>query len=131
MKGYVENIEKVAIENDNFRKVLYTAKNCQLVVMALQPGEDIGEEIHDLDQFLRVEAGNGKAILNDVEYTIEDGSAIIVPAGVKHNIVNSSADTVMKLYTLYAPPEHMDHVVRATKEEAMTNEEHFDGSTTE
>jgi len=131
MKGFVGNIEKMSIENDNFRKVLYTAKNCQLVLMSLAPGEDIGEEVHELDQFLRVESGNGKAVLDDVEHTIGDGSAIVVPAGTKHNIMNTSSDYPMKLYTLYAPPEHMDGVVRATKAEAMANEEHFDGKTTE
>jgi mannose-6-phosphate isomerase-like protein (cupin superfamily) len=131
MKGFVGNIEKMSIENDNFRKVLYTAKNCQLVLMSLAPGEDIGEEVHELDQFLRVESGNGKAVLDDVEHAIGDGSAIVVPAGTKHNIVNTSPDSPMKLYTLYAPPEHMDGVVRATKAEAMANEEHFDGKTTE
>jgi mannose-6-phosphate isomerase-like protein (cupin superfamily) len=131
MKGFVGNIEKMSVENDNFRKVLYTAKNCQLVLMSLAPGEDIGEEVHELDQFLRVESGNGKAILDDIEHMIGDGSAIVVPAGAKHNIVNTSPDSPMKLYTLYAPPEHMDGVVRRTKAEAMANEEHFDGKTTE
>ena len=131
MKGFVGNIEKMSVENDNFRQVLYTAKNCQLVLMSLAPGEDIGEEVHELDQFLRVESGNGKAILDDIEHMIGDGSAIVVPAGAKHNIVNTSPDSPMKLYTLYAPPEHMDGVVRRTKAEAMANEEHFDGKTTE
>lgn len=131
MKGYIDNIEKVTLENENFRKVLYTAKSCQLVVMKLDPGEDIGEEVHTLDQFLRIESGSGKAVLDDVETEIMDGSAIIVPAGAKHNIINTSSDKAMKLYTLYAPPEHMDGVIRATKAEAMANEEHFDGKTTE
>ncbi|MDD4931173.1 MAG: cupin domain-containing protein [Candidatus Colwellbacteria bacterium] len=131
MKGYVENIEKLTLENDNFRKVLYTSSHCQLVVMNLIPGDDIGEEVHTLDQFLRIESGTGKAVLNDIEHSLEDGSAIIVPAGVKHNIINTSADKPMKLYTLYAPPEHMDGVIRSTKAEAMANEEHFDGKTTE
>jgi len=131
MKGYIDNIEKITLENENFRKVLYTAKNCQLVVMSLAPNEDIGEEVHTLDQFLRIESGSGKAVIDDVESDIADGSAIIVPAGAKHNIINTSPDAPMKLYTLYAPPEHMDGVVRATKAEAMENEEHFDGKTTE
>ena len=130
MQGYVENIEKAALENENFRKVLYTAKHCQLVLMVLQPGEDIGSEVHELDQFLRIESGSGKAVINDIEYPIADGSAIIVPEGAKHNIINSG-ESVMKLYTLYAPPEHMDQVVRVTKAEAMASEEHFDGKTTE
>jgi len=131
MKGYVDNIEKASLENSNFRKVLYTAKNCQLVLMSLAPNEDIGEEVHELDQFLRIESGSGKAILDGLEHDIADGSAIVVPAGTKHNIVNTSSNSPMKLYTLYAPPEHMDGVIRSTKAEAMANEEHFDGKTTE
>jgi mannose-6-phosphate isomerase-like protein (cupin superfamily) len=132
MKGYVTNIEKDTLENDNFRKVLYTAKNSQLVLMALKPGEEIGSEVHTLDQFLRIEQGTGKAILNDVEYDIMDGSAIVVPAGTKHNFVNTSETEPMKLYTIYSPPEHIDGVVHATKAdaEADTTDE-FDGKTTE
>jgi mannose-6-phosphate isomerase-like protein (cupin superfamily) len=131
-KGYVTNIEKDSLENDNFRKVLYTSTHSQLVLMSLLAGEDIGEEIHELDQFIRVEKGEGKAILNDIEYPIADGSAIVIPQGVKHNIVNTSSD-IMKLYTVYSPAEHKDGVVRKTKEEAEAkeNEEHFDGVTTE
>ncbi|MDP2705377.1 MAG: cupin domain-containing protein [Patescibacteria group bacterium] len=130
MKGYVSNIEKESLENSDFRRVLYTAKNSQLVLMNLKPGEDIGEEVHTLDQFIRVEAGEGKAVLNGVEHVIADGSAVVVPAGVKHNVINAgSAD--MKLYTLYSPPEHQDGTVRKTKAEALSNEEHFDGRTTE
>ena len=131
MNGYVENIEKATLANENFRQVLYTATKSQLVVMNLQPNEDIGEEVHELDQFLRVEAGTGKAVLNDIEYSLEDGSAIVVPAGTKHNIINTSASTPMKLYTVYSPPEHRDGVVHATKKDAMLDEEHFDGKTTE
>ena len=131
MKGYIDNIEKITLENENFRKVLYTAKYCQLVIMSLAPNEDIGEEIHELDQFLRVEFGTGKAVLDGVETALADGSAIIVPGGTRHNIINISSDKPMKLYTLYSPPEHMDGVIRATKAEAMANEEHFDGKTTE
>ncbi len=131
MKGYVSNIEKLTLENENFRKVLYTAKFSQLVLMALKPGEDIGEEVHELDQFLRIEKGTGKAVLNDIEYPLEDGSAIVVPAGVKHNIINTSSSESLKLYTIYSPPEHQDGVVRATKAEAQAQEEHFDGKTTE
>ena len=131
MKGYVTNIEKSTIENSNFRKVLYTAKNSQLVLMSLRPGEEIGEKVHELDQFLRIEAGTGKAVLDGVEHLIEDGSAIVVPAGARHNIINTSEDSDMKLYTLYSPPEHRDGVVRLTKAEAMVEEEHFDGKTTE
>ena len=130
MKGYVSNIEKESLENSDFRRVLYTAKNSQLVLMNLKPGEDIGEEIHTLDQFIRVEAGEGKAVLDGVEHAIADGSAVVVPAGVKHNVINTgSAD--MKLYTLYSPPEHQDGTIRKTKAEALSKEEHFDGRTTE
>lgn len=130
MKGYVENIEQMSITGNDFRRVLYTAKNTQLVIMSLAAGEDIGEEVHDLDQFLRIEAGQGKAILDGVEHEISDGYAVVVPAGTKHNIINTGAEP-MKLYTLYSPPEHQDGVVRATKAEAMVQEEHFDGKTTE
>jgi mannose-6-phosphate isomerase-like protein (cupin superfamily) len=133
MKGYVENIEKLAKENENFRKVLYTAKNSQLVLMALLPGEEIGAEIHHLDQFLRIEEGEGKAILDGVEHAIEDGSAIVVPAGALHNVINTSADKKMKLYTVYSPPNHLDGVIHVTKAEAEADEErdHFDGKTSE
>ncbi|MBI2635191.1 MAG: cupin domain-containing protein [Parcubacteria group bacterium] len=131
MKGYVTNIEKASLENENFRQVLYTAKNSQLVLMSLKPGEEIGEEIHALDQFIRVEKGAGKAILDDIEYIIEDGSAIVIPAGTKHNIINTSADAELKLYTIYSPPEHRDGVIHKTKTDAMAGEEHFDGMTTE
>jgi mannose-6-phosphate isomerase-like protein (cupin superfamily) len=130
MNGYIINIEKASVENNDFRKVLYTAKNSQLVVMNLKPGQDIGEEVHGLDQFIRVEAGEGAAILNDVEHKIGDGSAIVIPAGTKHNIVNGP-DNEMKLYTIYSPPNHRDGVVHAAKEEAMSDSEHFDGTTTE
>ena len=130
-KGYVANIEKLSLENGNFREVLYTDKNSQLVLMSLLPGEDIGEEIHDVDQFLRVEKGEGKAILSDVSHDIADGSVIIVPAGTKHNIVNSVAGP-MKLYTLYMPPHHKDGTIHATKADAEADEaDHFDGKVTE
>lgn len=131
MKGYVINIEKVTKENTNFRKVLYTGKNMQLVVMSLRPGEDIGEEVHNLDQFIRIEEGKGKAVLDGVEYLIEDDFIVFIPAGTKHNIINTSTEEEMKLYTLYAPPEHRDQVVHPTKEDAMQDDEHFDGQTTE
>jgi len=130
MKGYITNIEKASLENENFRKVLYTAKNSQLVLMSLVPGEEIGEEVHHLDQFFRIEAGQGKAILDGVEHAISDGSAIVVPAGTKHNIVNTGS-IPMKLYTIYSPPEHRDGVVHATKADAESDEEEFDGTTTE
>jgi mannose-6-phosphate isomerase-like protein (cupin superfamily) len=130
MKGFVGSIEKAALKNKTFRTVLYTAKNCQLVVMSLKPGEDIGAEVHQLDQLLRVEEGEGKAVLDGVEHKIKSGFAILVPAGARHNIINGSSGP-MKLYTLYAPPNHRDHVVHATKAEAEADEEHFDGKTTE
>lgn len=131
MKGYVVNIEKVSEENSNFRKVLYTAPNSQLVVMSLKPNEDIGEEVHTLDQFIRVEKGEGKSVLNDVEYAISDGFAVVIPAGVKHNIINTSGDKEMKLYTVYSPANHRDEVIHMTKEEAIKDDEHFDGKLTE
>lgn len=130
MEGYVVNIEQVSIQNENFRKVLYTAKNSQLVVMSLKPGEDIGEETHQLDQFIRCETGQGKAFLNDVPHVIIDGFAVLVPAGTKHNIVNTSQDKPLKLYTVYSPPNHRDGVVHKTKAQAEADEEHFDGVTT-
>ena len=132
MKGYVVNIEEASIENENFRKVLYTAKNSQLVVMSLNPNEDIGEEIHQLDQFIRVEAGQGKAILDGVEHDLKDGFAVVVPAGAKHNIINTSSDTPLKLYTVYSPPNHRDGVIHKTKADAIVDEaEHFEGITSE
>ncbi len=131
MNGYLSNIEKLALENDCFRKVLYTSKNSQLVLMSLLSGEDIGEEVHKTsDQFLRVEQGTGTAILNGISHVLTSGSAILVPAGVRHNIVNTGADA-MKLYTLYTPPHHRDKVIHKTKTEAETDAEHFDGQTTE
>jgi len=131
MKGYVTNIEKLSLKNDNFRKVLYTGKNSQLVLMSLLVGEEIGEEVHDVDQFLRVEKGVGKTILNDISYDLADGSVIVVPAGAKHNVINTGSEP-MKLYTLYMPPHHKDGVIHKTKAEgeADTTDE-FDGETTE
>jgi len=130
MKGYVANIEKDTLENENFRKVIYTAKYSQLVLMALKPTEDIGEEVHHLDQFFRVESGKGKAVLDGVSHEISDGIVIVVPAGTLHNIVNTG-DTEMKLYTVYSPPNHRDGVMHATKKDAEADEEEFDGKTTE
>ena len=129
--SYIINIEQESLLNKNFRKVLYTAKNSQLVVMSLLPKEEIGEEVHQLDQFIRVEAGQGKAVLNDKEYEIVNGFAIVVPAGTKHNIINTSEMEEMKLYTVYSPPNHKDGTIHATKEIAEANEEHFDNKTTE
>lgn len=132
MKGFIQNIEKVTKENSNFRKVLYTANLSQLVVMSLKPMEDIGMEVHnDTDQFIRIEKGTGKAILDGVETPIEDDFAIVIPAGTDHNIVNTSETEEMKLYTIYSPAHHRHDVVHATKEEAEVDDEHFDGTTTE
>ncbi|MEI6296524.1 MAG: cupin domain-containing protein [bacterium] len=133
MTGYVTNIEKDTLENDNYRKVLYTAKHSQLVLMSLIPKQEIGMEVHTLDQFIRVEKGNGLAIIDGVSHELSDGSAVVVPAGAMHNIINTSVVEKMKLYTVYSPAEHRDGLVRATKEEAEdpANEEHFDGKTTE
>ncbi len=131
MKGYVTNIEKLSLENDNFRKVLYTDKNSQLVLMSLLAGEEIGEEVHDVDQFLRVEKGTGTAILNDRSHDIADGSVIMVPAGTKHNVINTGNES-MKLYTLYTPPHHRDGVTHKTKVEGEADStDEFDGKTTE
>jgi len=130
--GYVTNIEKDTQANENFRKVLYTAKNSQLVLMSLKPKEEIGSEVHQLDQFIRVEKGSGKAVLNGKEYEIADGSAVVVPAGTEHNIINTSETEEMKLYTVYSPPNHKDGVIHPTKADALADEsEHFDGKTTE
>lgn len=128
----MENIEKLSIENENFRRVLYTAKNSQVVVMSLKPGEDIGEEVHHLDQFIRCESGEGKAVLDGVEHVISGGFAVLVPSGTKHNIINTSPEKSLKLYTIYSPPNHRDGLVHATKAIASADEEdHFDGKTTE
>ncbi|MBL7045021.1 MAG: cupin domain-containing protein [Parcubacteria group bacterium] len=128
MKGYTTNIEKETLENEDYRRVLYTAKNSQLVLMNIKPGDEIGEEVHELDQFLRFEAGNGKAVLDGVEREVSDGIAVVVPAGAKHNFINTGS-VDLKLYTVYSPPEHKDGVVEKTK--ADEYEEHFDGVTTE
>lgn len=130
MKGFVKNIETIALQSSEFRRVLYTAQHCQLVVMALKPGEEIGAEIHKLDQFFRVEEGVGQAVLDGVTTPIEAGFAILVPAGTKHNIVNTGS-AAMKLYTLYAPPNHRDGVVHHTRADALADTEKFDGKTTE
>jgi len=132
MKGFKTNIEKDTLENRNFRKVLYTGKHSQLVLMNLRPKEEIGMETHtENDQFFRFEAGQGKVIIDGNEYEVGDGVAIIVPAGAKHNIINISDSKELKLYTIYSPPHHKDGIVRATKEEAEANEAEFDGETTE
>jgi len=131
MKGFIADIEHRAEQNDYFRRVLYTGANLQLVVMSLQPGEDIGEEIHDrTDQFFRVEEGKGEIVMDGRETRIESDMAILVPAGTKHNIRNTGHKP-LKLYTLYAPPQHEDGVVHRTKAEAEASTEHFAGKTTE
>jgi len=131
MKGYVEDIEKATTQNEDFRRVLYTGKFLQLVLMTLKPGEEIGEEVHeDHDQFFRIEEGRGEVRIDGVATPVEDDYAVIVPAGARHNVVNTG-DQPLKLYTLYGPPEHKDGVVRHTKQEADAQEEHFDGKTTE
>jgi mannose-6-phosphate isomerase-like protein (cupin superfamily) len=132
MKGYNSNIEKETLANNNFRKVLYTAKHCQLVLMSLKPNEDIGMEVHtDNDQFFRFEQGEGKCIIDGNSYNLENGSVIIVPAGAQHNIINTSPTQDLKLYTIYSPAHHKDGVVRATKQEAEKDSPEFDGKTTE
>lgn len=130
MKGFVQDIESLALKNGEFRRVLYTATHCQLVLMALKPREEIGEEIHQLDQFFRVEAGSGEAVLDGVRNPIQAGFAVVVPAGAKHNIINTGS-VPLKLYTLYAPPNHRDGVVHHTRAEAEGDNEQFDGKTTE
>ena len=130
MKGYVQNIESIAIKNKEFRQVLYTAKNCQLVVMALKPKEEIGAEVHKLDQFFRVEEGTGEAFLDGVSKKISAGFAVLVPAGMNHNIINTGS-VPLKLYTIYSPPNHRDGVVHHTGADAEKDNEHFDGKTTE
>ena len=132
MKGYKSNIEKSTLENNNFRKVLYTAHHMQLVLMSLKPGEEIGAEIHkNSDQFFRFEGGTGKCIIDGNEYQVKDGDVLIVPAGAEHNVINVESSKELKMYTIYALPNHQDGVVRATKKDAETNEEEFDGKTTE
>jgi mannose-6-phosphate isomerase-like protein (cupin superfamily) len=132
MKGFNSNIEKNTIENNNFRKVLYTSKHSQLVLMSLKPNEEIGMEVHEEnDQFFRIEKGQGKCIIDGNEYILKDGSAIVVPSGAQHNVINTSATEDLKLYTIYSPAHHKDQIVRKTREEAMSNEAEFEGVTTE
>jgi mannose-6-phosphate isomerase-like protein (cupin superfamily) len=132
MKGFVTHLERETMKNTDFRHVLYTGKNSQLVLMSLKPGEEIGEEVHeDHDQFFRFESGEGKVIIDGAEHQIKDGTGVIVPAGARHNVINTSKRANLRLYTIYSPPEHQDGVVRHTKKEAMASEEHFDGRTTE
>ncbi len=130
MKGYVQDIEGIATQNEAVRRVLYTAHHCQLVVMALKPNEEIGAEVHKLDQFFRVEQGSGEAVLDGVCTAIRAGFAVVVPAGARHNIINTGAEP-LKLYTIYSPPNHRDGVVHHTRADAEADTEHFDGKTSE
>lgn len=132
-KGFITNIEKDTLENSNFRKVLYTGKYSQLVLMSLKPGEDIGREVHEThDQFIRIEAGSGIAFIDGTETSVKDDDAIVIPAGAEHNVTNTG-ETEMKLYTVYGPAEHRDGVIHETREiaEASHEQDHFDGKTTE
>jgi mannose-6-phosphate isomerase-like protein (cupin superfamily) len=129
-KGYKDNIEKLTTENSNFRKVLYSGEHCQLVLMSLLPNEEIGMEVHpDNDQFFRFEKGSGKVIINETEYEVVDGDAVIVPTGANHNVI--AGGDGLKLYTIYSPAHHKDGIVRATRQEAEENGADFDGVTTE
>lgn len=131
MKGFVDGIEKLTEENENFRQVLYTGKNLQLVLMTIQPGDDIGEEVHDdRDQFFRFEMGEGEVWIDDVANKVKADDGVIVPAGAKHNIVNTGS-APLKLYTIYGPPEHIEGTIHATRADAESSHEHFDGRTTE
>lgn len=131
-KGFVANIEEETRKNTDFRRVLYTGKKCQFVLMCLKPMEDIGEETHeDHDQFFRFEEGKGVVVIDGIRHEVKDGSGVIVPCGAKHNVINTSKTASLKMYTIYSPPEHMDKVVRKTKQDALAKEEHFNGKTTE
>ncbi|MDQ3247144.1 MAG: cupin domain-containing protein [Pseudomonadota bacterium] len=132
-RGYCDNIERQTVENEDFRRVLYTGQNLQLVLMTLQPGDEIGEEVHeDRDQFFRIEEGEGVITIDGKENRVEDDFAVIVPAGARHNVINNSS-APLRLYTLYGPPEHLDAIVQSTKEEADRRhpDEEWDGKTTE
>ena len=130
MKSYVQNIEELTVKNKDFRRVLYTSKQSQLVLMALNPKGEIGAEAHKSDQFFRVEEGSGEAVIDGVRTAIQSGFAIIIPGGANHNIINTGT-VPMKLYTIYSPPNHRDGVVHRTRAEAEADNEHFDGKTTE
>jgi mannose-6-phosphate isomerase-like protein (cupin superfamily) len=131
-KGFHANLEVETRKNTDFRRVLYTGRYSQLVLMRLLPGEEIGEETHDdVDQFFRFETGQGEVIIDGTRHAVKDGSGVVVPSGSKHNVVNTSKTADLKLYTIYSPPEHKDKVIRKTRQEAMAREEHFNGKTTE
>lgn len=131
LKGFVTNIEKDTVDNNYFRKVLYTGKHSQLVLMALNPREDIGEEIHKVDQFFRIDQGKGQVIINDVVHEINNGSAFVVPAGAKHNVINTDDKEDLRLYSVYSPPHHKDGTIHKTKKDAMESKEHYDDEPTE
>jgi mannose-6-phosphate isomerase-like protein (cupin superfamily) len=132
MKGYHTSVEKETLKNTDYRRVLYTGKHSQLVLMNLKPGEEIGEEVHShIDQFFRFEEGEGKVTIDENQYLVKDGDAIIVPSGSKHNVINTSKGKHLKLYTIYSPPEHIDGTIRHTKADALAKPEEFDGKTTE
>ncbi len=132
LKGYVAEIENATKKNTDFRRVLYTGKNSQLVLMSLEPGEEIGEEVHShLDQFFRFESGEGAVIIDKVKHPVKDGDCAIVPAGALHNVVNTSKKEKLKLYTIYSPPEHIDKTIRRTKADAEARPEEYDGKPTE
>lgn len=125
MKGFITNIEQASLENTYFRKVLYTDPRLQVVVMSLAPKEDIGEEVHELDQFIRIEAGQGQAVLDGATHDLADGSVVVIPQGTRHNIINTSSTEPLKLYTIYAPPNHKEGTIHKTKADAEADEEHY------
>ena len=130
MRGYITNIEEATVKNSLYRQVLYTAKNTQLVLMNLKPGDEIGEEVHDLDQFIRFEAGEGKVVMDGQDHAVGDGIAVVIPAGTRHNVINTSANADLKLYSLYSPPEHKVGTMHRTKKDADADaDHHFDGRT--
>ncbi|WP_313674980.1 cupin domain-containing protein [Mycolicibacterium sp.] len=131
MKGFVGNVEKLTEDNNDFRRVLYTGHNLQLVLMALQPGDEIGEEVHDdIDQFFRIETGEGEVWIDGTPNPVKADDGIVVPQGARHNVVNTGSET-LRLYTIYSPPEHIDGTVHVTRADALATHEHFDGKTTE
>ncbi len=132
MKGYLGRLEDVTRKNSDFRRVMYTGRHSQLVLMCLRPGEEIGEETHEtVDQFFRIEAGKGIVVIDGKRHAVIDGSGVVVPAGARHNVINTSKKSVLRLYTIYSPPEHQDRVVRHTKADASANPEEYDGKPTE
>lgn len=130
MRGYITNIEEATVKNSLYRQVLFTGQNSQLVLMNLKPGEEIGEETHDLDQFIRFEAGEGKVVMDGQDHVVGDGIAVVIPSGTRHNVINTSADSDLKLYSLYSPPEHKVGTMHRTKKDAEGDpDHHFDGRT--